>query len=68
MNSSTVLRARLLTVAESAERLGIREKTLRFWIWQRKVEFIKIGRSIRISEDVIRRLIEHGTVPASRHL
>jgi len=54
----------LLTVPQCARRLGIREKTLRFWIWQRKIEFIKIGRSIRISEHVVSRIVEQGTVPA----
>jgi len=41
-------------------------KTLRFWIWQRKIEFVKIGRSVRIAEDVIENLIERGTVPKKK--
>jgi len=55
---------KLLPIRQSAERLGIKEKTLRFWIWQRKIEFVKIGRSVKISEEVIERIIERGTVPA----
>jgi excisionase family DNA binding protein len=60
------LRRKLLLVRTSAERLGIQEKTLRFWIWQRKIEFVKIGRSVRIPEDVIDRMIEDGTVPVKK--
>jgi excisionase family DNA binding protein len=57
---------RLLTLPEAAERLGLKEATLRFWVWQRKIEIVRVGRAVRISEDVVRRLIERGTVPARR--
>jgi len=55
---------RLLTLAESSERLGLKLATLRFWVWQRKIETVRIGRAVRIREDVIHRLIEAGTLPA----
>jgi excisionase family DNA binding protein len=57
---------RLLTVPEAAERLGLKEATLRFWVWQRKIEVVRVGRAVRISDDVIRQMIERGTVPARR--
>ena len=60
------MRRNLLPILQAAERLGIQEKTLRFWIWQRKIEFVKIGRSVRIAEGVIEQLIERGTVPAKK--
>jgi excisionase family DNA binding protein len=55
---------RLLRVAEAAERLGLTPKTLRFWIWTRKIEHVKIGRAVRIPEHAIEQLIEQGTIPA----
>jgi excisionase family DNA binding protein len=57
---------RLFTVRESAERLGIKPKTVRFWIWTRKIEYVKIGRAVRLREDTIQKLIERGTVPEKR--
>jgi excisionase family DNA binding protein len=56
----------LLTIEEASKRLGLKPSTLRFWVWQRKIECVKIGRAVRISERTIRELIERGTVPA-RH-
>lgn len=58
---------RLLTIPEAAERLRLRPKTLRFWIWTRKIEFVKVGRSVRLREDAVERLIEQGTIPAKRN-
>ena len=49
---------RLLTIPEAAERLSLRPKTIRFWIWTRKIEFVKMGRSVRLREDAVERLIE----------
>lgn len=57
---------RLLTLPEAAARLGLKEATLRFWVWQRKIEIIRVGRAVRISDDVVKQLIERGTVPARR--
>jgi excisionase family DNA binding protein len=57
---------RLLTIPEVAERLGLKPATIRFWIWTRKIEVVKLGRAVRISEATIRELIERGTVPARR--
>ena len=55
---------RLLTLPEAAERLGLKVATLRFWVWQRKIEFVRVGRAVRVSEAVVKQLIEQGTVPA----
>jgi excisionase family DNA binding protein len=57
---------RLLTIREAADRLGLKPSTIRFWIWQRKIAFVRVGRAVRLSEETIRKLIEHGTVPAKR--
>jgi excisionase family DNA binding protein len=57
---------RLLRLEEAADCLGLRLSTLRFWVWQRKIEVVRIGRAVRVREDTIKRLIEEGTVPAKR--
>jgi excisionase family DNA binding protein len=57
---------RLLTILETSERLGLKPATVRFWIWTRKIEHVKVGRAVRIREETVRDLIENGTVPALR--
>jgi len=54
---------RLLALPEAADKLGLKVATLRFWVWRRKIESVRIGRAVRIREEAIRRLIEQGTVP-----
>jgi excisionase family DNA binding protein len=56
--------ARLRSLQEAAERLGVSVKCLRGWVWRRKIPFVKIGRCVRISDQTIERLIELGTIPA----
>jgi excisionase family DNA binding protein len=55
---------RLLTVCEAAERLGLKPATMRFWIWTRRIEHVKVGRAVRVREEAILDLIERGTIPA----
>ena len=57
---------KLLDLPEAAERLGLKLSTIRFWVWQRKIETVHIGRAVRIREDTIQELIQQGTVPAKR--
>lgn len=56
--------ARLLTLRECSERTGHRESTWRAWVLHRKVPYFKVGRSIRISEADLDKLIESSRVPA----
>jgi excisionase family DNA binding protein len=56
--------SKLLTIPQAAERLGLKPATVRFWVWTRKGEHVKIGRAVRIPEHAIERIIEQGTVPA----
>ena len=65
MDPSEFLSA-MLTVPEAAKRLGLKESTLRFWVWQRKIEHVKVGRAVRIPERTIAELIARGTVPERR--
>lgn len=56
--------ARLRTLPEAAERLGLSVKCLRGWVWRREIDFVKVGRAVRISDETIEKLIVRGTVPA----
>ena len=54
----------LLTVAEAAVVLGIKEATVRAWILKRKVTYVKLGRVVRIPAKELEMLIERATVPS----
>jgi excisionase family DNA binding protein len=55
---------RLLTLREAAERTGHRESTWRAWVLLRKVPYYKVGRSVRIAERDLEKLIEGALIPA----
>jgi len=55
---------RLLTVREAAHRTGHKEATWRAWILRRKVPYHKFGRSIRIAESDLTRMVEESRIPA----
>jgi len=56
----------LLPLKQAARELGIKLSTLRFWIWTRRIEYVKVGRSVRVKDATVRALIEEGTVPVSK--
>ena len=53
----------MLKPSEVAARLGLREWTIRRWIAQGKVAHHKLGRSVRVSESEVCRLINESLVP-----
>lgn len=54
---------RLLSVPEAAALLGIRPATIRSWILHRdKIEVVKIGRCVRITERSITALINSNLI------
>ena len=55
---------KLLTLRECSERTGNRESTWRAWILHRRVPFYKVGRSVRIAESDLERMIEQSRIPA----
>jgi excisionase family DNA binding protein len=55
---------RLLKVPEAALRLNISEKTTWKMVYARRVDVVRIGRSVRIPENAIEKLIDDGTIPA----
>lgn len=54
---------RLLSVRQAAEMTGMAEVTVRTWLAQRRLERVKLGRSVRIPLDAILRKIAEGTTP-----
>jgi len=51
---------RLLRVDEVAHALGVSPHTIRVWMSQGRISFIKLGRASRISEHELSRLIANG--------
>jgi excisionase family DNA binding protein len=54
----------LLTVREVAERLAIREGTVRLWLAQGRLPTVKCGRATRIPADSVEEFVRQNTVPA----
>ena len=52
----------LLTVEQAAERLGTRPRFIRRLIAERRIEFHRVGRHVRISEQALAEFIENGRV------
>jgi excisionase family DNA binding protein len=52
----------LLGVKEAAIRLGITEGTLRHWLSQRRLPYIKLGRRTLLNPRELERIIERNTV------
>lgn len=56
------------TIREAATELGLSPATVRAWIRQRRVSYVKLGRAVRIPAGEINRLMERGLVPAIREV
>jgi excisionase family DNA binding protein len=56
---------KLLTVPEAAERLRLQPSTIRKWIFERRLAYVRVGRrAVRIREADIEKLIRHKYIPA----
>ena len=55
---------RLLKIPEAASRLNVSNKKAWKMVYGREVDVVRIGRSVRIKEDSIDKLIDDGTIPA----
>jgi len=56
----------LLTINQAAERLNVSVYTIRAWVGQRRVDSVRLGRSVRVPATEIDRLVESGLTPARR--
>jgi excisionase family DNA binding protein len=54
----------LLTVEEAATRLGLKSSTIRRRILERKIDYVKNGRAVRIPLETVERIIATGFRPA----
>lgn len=58
--------ARLLTLADVADRLAVSVRTVRRLIHERRLTAVKIGRSLRVEESAVSELLQVARVPALR--
>lgn len=47
----------LLRVDEAGERLGVTEGTVRNWLWQRRLPYVKVGTATRIRVEAVDALV-----------
>jgi excisionase family DNA binding protein len=60
-----MLEERLLTVEETALRLGLKPATIRRMIFQRRIDTVRPSlRAVRVPESAVRRILEQGYRPA----
>ena len=55
---------KLLRVDEAAEQTGLKPATVRMKILKRTWPYVKLGRSVRLKQSFIERMISQGEVPA----
>lgn len=57
----------LLTVPEIAQRLAVKQSTIRAWLLTRRLCKVRVGRrAVRVPASEIDRIISEGMVPARR--
>lgn len=66
MTPTAPRKAKLITIDQFAEDTGLTPKGVRNKIARRELEFVRIGRTIRLRADLIDELIKRGTVPARK--
>ena len=54
----------LMSVEEGSKFTHLRESTLRAWILQRRIPFVKLGRRVFLRRSDLEKLIEQSIVPA----
>ncbi len=57
--------SKLVTLNEASQQLGVSIAAIRDWRFRRKhLDFVKIGRAVRVPQSSIDKMIERQTVPA----
>lgn len=51
----------LLSRKEAAKQLGISDKTLYFWLKQGKVDYVRMGKLYKITEEEVEYIKKNGT-------
>ncbi len=57
----------LMTVEEAARFLGLSVWTIRRWIFQRRIPYVKLGRAVRIDREDLDALVERARVEPGRY-
>jgi excisionase family DNA binding protein len=56
--------SKLLSVTEFADAVGLSPKTIRQWVWMRRVPYVRVGRAIRFRQETVEEILRRGEVPA----
>lgn len=60
MQSQGRQESKLLNYQEAAERLGLAPQTLRTWVSQGRIPFLKLGRAVRFSPEMLEKIMTEG--------
>jgi len=56
----------LLTVEALERETGVSRHTWRSWLRERKIPFVRLGRTVRVTEEDLRAFVAAGRVPARK--
>ncbi|MFC1621602.1 helix-turn-helix domain-containing protein [Candidatus Omnitrophota bacterium] len=62
MNQDKKTQKRLLNITELSEMIGVKPNTIYHWVSQRKIPYVKIGRSTKFDIEAINKLIKEASV------
>ncbi len=54
----------LLTYRDVAQILGLKENTIRVWVSNRKIPFVKLGSAVRFTPEMVQQIIAESTQEA----
>ncbi len=60
MQSQDRQESKLLNYQEASERLGLAPQTLRTWVSQGRIPFLKLGRAVRFSPEMLEKIMTEG--------
>lgn len=63
--TSPATRRTPLDVAQAAEYLGMKPRFIRRLVDERRIDFFKVGRFVRLDPDVLDQFLEDSVIPAS---
>ena len=67
-NTIPALTEPLMDVRRAAKLLDIKEKTLRDWVWRRKIDYVKVGDRVKFEPETIRDFIARNRVRANQRV
>ncbi len=54
----------LIIIQEAAKFLAVSKSTLYGWVWQRRIPFVKVGRSLRFELAELQKFVQSNRFPA----